>query len=205
MANKIITNFSDYIDTLFADAAQIIINNLAENKDDFSGLPEALSDLDTKLVNFNKTRNKPYSTSKSAKTKKARKAVQKVLTKNGNWINTFAEGNLELLKKSGYPLQQPNTAQGILERTVLKIMHMQGTGKAGYSISNLKIQGIHYAIMYTLADNEDNNPANWKFYYCSGRNGIINGLKKGVYKFVSFPMGTEQELRFSLPIEYSVQ
>ena len=135
---------------------------------------------------------------KAADTNAARKVVQKIITKNGNWLNDFCDGDEALLGKTGYTLQEGFKAQGKLKETDLKMKGLVKPGTLGYEISNLKIQGIRYGLMYTLVSNTETNPAKWSFHYCASREGIIGDLiSKEQYKFVSFAMGTDEDLTYS--------
>ena len=75
---------------------------------------------------------------------------------------------------------------------------MPGGTKVDYFISHIKGGGIHYGLLFTLASNPINDPAEWKFNYCGSREGVMDGLlPKTDYKFVSFAMGTVSELTMS--------
>ena len=81
---------------------------------------------------------------------------------------------------------------------------MSVTGELEFAISNLRVKGIKYGIMYTEASNIETNPAKWTFFYSGGRVGTISGLKsKTDYNFVSFGMGTETTLVYSDPVTIS--
>ena len=52
--------------------------------------------------------------------------------------------------------------------------------------------------MYTIDSNSEPDPSKWAFYYASQKDGSISGFDIGkTYKFVSFGMGTDNELVYS--------
>ena len=138
-------------------------------------------------------------TGKTADETAGRNKIKKSVTKNGNWLNSFCNGDLALLTKSGYPLQKESEAQGVLPQTKLSVVSEVGSGIMDFFIENLKgYQHVRYGIIYTAASNTEPNPALWTFYYASQKDGSISGFTIGqVYKFVSFGMGTEKEIVYS--------
>ncbi len=206
MAAKIITDFSNFTEPDFYKASMRVYKTLKINAAFFTDLPVKMNILLPLIVKFDNARTNLVYHGKGADVKDARKKVEKILRKNGNWLNIFADGDETLLNKTGYPFQGGFKAQGQLEETVLEIRALKQKGRVSYSISKIQLQGIRYGIMYTLTTNEDNNPAHWNFHYCAGRKGIISELiSKEKHKFVSFGMGSEGKLTYSNPIEMSPQ
>jgi hypothetical protein len=203
---KVRTSFRLKTEGEFYDISMLIFNTLKDNILLFSELPvklgvlgplpaNTLGDLITK---FNDARLLPYYNGQTGDVKDFRENLQKAITKNGNWGNTFCDGNIALLQKMGYPLQKEGEGQGKLSETTLTFTEKQEIGKIGFEISLVKGQKIRYGIMYTLSSNEDEDPANWKFFYAGGRTGAIPKLISGEkYKCVSFAMGTHIVLTYS--------
>ena len=202
---KINTSYSELSDSLFYDAVMLIFNFLVMYAGLYPGLPIPTGTVDpfppgslgAAIKVFNDLRNKPYYLGQVGEVAAARLAVSDIITENGNWLNTFCNGVLSLLQQTGYQMQKENEAQGVLGKTVLTLV--AGLAKMGFSISNLKVKGIHYGIMYTLESNAEVDPSKWDvFYYAAQREGAILNLKSGVkLKFASFGMGTDNELTYS--------
>ena len=179
----------------------LICKTLKKNANLFTGLPVKMNVFHPLVEQFDDERTNPKYYGKAADLKDVRKKIQKILSENGNWLNTFADGDESLLNKTRYPFQGGFKAQGQLDATVLDMDILNQKGMVSYSISKIALQGIRYGIMYTLETNEDKNPAHWSFHYCGGRDGIISGLiSQENYKFVSFGMGTEGKLTYSEPV-----
>jgi len=199
---KINTDLGGSSDPVFSDDVTKIVNNLDENVASFAGLPVDTATISTKLDIYNKTRLKVAYPAQEEDTKEARKEVQKDITKNGNWLNTFCEGNLALLKKTGYQLAKEGEAQGKLELTTLSLTTVSNSGLIDFYITHVKGQGIHYGIMLTPVTNLETNPSKWSFYYASQREGTIPNLDRDTkYKMSSFAMGTEKEITYSEVVE----
>ena len=150
------------------------------------------------MVIYNKTITTPIYPSKAANLKASRKRAQRTLKTNGNTINTTANGDEVLLKKSAYPMQKPDEAQGQLPKTLLIIDWNNMEGELEYSISRIDEQKIKYGIMYTDADNPETDVTKWTFFYCGSRTGTMVDMESGKkFKFVSFAMGTVEKLNYS--------
>lgn len=198
---KITTDLGYLSDPLFSDATTVIVNSINDNIADFGFLTVPTSVIATDIDNFNKCRLKPHFPSQVSETNDLRTLVQKSITINGNIINTTADGNLTLLKKSGYPLQKDAEAQGQLEATTVNLNATKVAGELEYFISHLKGGTIRYGIMITEESNLEINPAKWTFHYCGSREGIIAGLLSLTrYKVCSFGMGTDEKLTYSDPV-----
>ncbi len=203
---KLNTDLSGLSEPLFSDAVTIIFNLLTANSGSFPGIPVAMgvmgplppNTLGDLINRYNVIRlGAPYA-GQVADTNTAHNNIQRVITKNGNWLNTFCNGDLGLLKKTGYPLQKESEAQGKLEQSTLTVFSLTIVNKMEFFITKVKGNDLRYAVMYTDATNPDLNPANWKFYYAGHRHGEIEGFTKGKsYKFVSFAMGTDTDLTYS--------
>ncbi len=202
---KLNTNFSDESDDVFYTTVMLIYNLLTLNVAHFTGLPVVMGPLDPlsplkfggAITIFNNTRLLPTYDGKTADVAKARLEVQKMVTQNGNWLNTFCNGDLGLLKKTGYPLAKDAEAQGKLEQSEITLVPI--IGGMEFMISHVKGSNLRYAVMYTLATNTEANPAKWDHYhYASNRDGTIPDLQSNVeYKFSSFAMGTSTDLTYS--------
>jgi len=199
---KIRTDFSDESNANYSDIVTISCKSLNANSGSFTGLPNAPSVIMSDLDIFNDIRTKPVYDSQTADTNAARLNVDILFTANCSWINNFAQGDVALLKKSGVSFQKEGEAQPQLPATILILNSTSVDGQIEYHVSHLAYQSIKYGIMYTLETNTDNNPENWKYFYCGGtRHGIISGLlSKTNYKMVSFGMGTDKTLTYSEPI-----
>ena len=204
---KLNTDLSDLSDSNFYDAVMLIFNLLTANTALFPGIPIAMGtlgplpagSLGSMIVIYNTVRNSAPYAGKTGDTITARLKTQKMITKNGNWLNDFCGPDLGLLQKTGYPLQKENEAQGKLEQTVLTLI--PGIQEVDFSITNVKAIGVRYGLMYTKADNLEPNPALWTFFYAAHRHGTIKNLESKVdYKFVSFAMGTVADLTYSDPV-----
>ena len=203
---KLNTNFSDMSDSLFSDACIIIFNLLTLNAGMFAGIPVAMGALGPvppntfgDLINrYNTIRlGAPYA-GQVADTATARNNVQRVVTKNGNWLNTFANGDLALLSKTGYPLQKESEAQGKLDQSTLSVISLPIVNRMEFFITHVKGTSLRYGVMYTFDSNTEPDPSKWTFYYAGHRYGEIPGFIPGkVYKFVSFAMGTDLDLTYS--------
>lgn len=200
--SKIITDFAAESNANYSDTVTISCKSLDANSGSFTGLPNVTADVMELLGKFNGIRLQPVYDSQTIDTNNARLKVDIVFTANCTWINTFAKGDLSVLKKSGVPLQKEDEAQPQLPATIIVVNNTKVDGQLEYHISHLPFQGIKYGVMYTLETNEDNNAANWKFFYCGGiRHGIIEGLtSKANYKMVAFGMGTDKTITYSEPI-----
>jgi hypothetical protein len=208
--NKINTDLGDLSPSEFSDGCIKIFNLLTLNSGIFSGLPEAMGAIDAippgvagnfgpMIFLYNKVRLGPDYDGKTEDTQAYRNVLQKALTKNGNWLNTFCDGDPAKLAKTGYPRQKAAEAQGVLPQTVCQVVSEAGTGKMDFFIDNLKgYSHVRYGMMFTGDTNPETNPALWTFYYSSQKNGSIAGFEIGkTYKFVSFGMGTEREIVYS--------
>jgi hypothetical protein len=202
--SKINTNYSDLSEGLFYEIAMLIFNLLTLNGLLYPGLPVPMGvdpfppgSLGSAIKLFNDARLKPYYNGQAGDVAAFRLAVQNILTENGNWLNTFCNGVLGLLQKTGYNIQKESEAQGKLLATVITLI--PGLRQMGFSISNLKVRNVHYGIMYTLESNPEVDPSKWDvFYYAGQREGAILNLKSGEkLKFASFGMGTDNELTYS--------
>ncbi len=201
---KINTSFANEPDDVFYTMVMLIYNSLKANAALFPGLLVEMGDLDPletlkfggAITIYNNTRLMPIYVGKTADVAKAREDVQKMVTKNGNWLNTFCQGDTALLKKTGYPLAKADEAQGKLEQSAISLVPV----KEGMSFTISHVQGSHlrYGVMYTLASNPETNPAKWSYHYAAHRQGTIRGLEsEAEYKFVSFAMGTSIDLTYS--------
>lgn len=203
---KINTNFDDESEDEFYKIVKLMKQLLTANSSDFTGLPIAMTTFGPLIVTFDDKRTAAIYPGKAADTSAARTALQTAVTTNGAWLNVFCNGNLTLIKKTGYPVAKETEAQGKLDASVLNLTVLRTLGSLGFLISHVPGRAIRYGIMYTLADNPDNNPANWTFYYAAQRDGVIGGLEsKKDYKMVSFAMGTDKDITYSDPVVMSAQ
>jgi hypothetical protein len=192
------TDFSDFNESDFTVAAGKVVSSITQYAIDFTFITIPISVLKDEMVIYNKTITTPIYPSKAANLKASRKRAQRTLKTNGNIINTTANGDEVLMKKSAYPMQKPDEAQKQLPKTVLTIEANGIVGELEYSISRIDEQKIKYGMMYTDAENPDNDPSNWKFYYCGSREGTMVDMESGKdFKFVSFAMGTVEKLTYS--------
>ncbi len=205
-APKLNTDFSELSDPVFSDTIIFIFNLLTLNAAMFTGLPVTMGVIGPlppntfgDLINkFNTIRLAAPYAGQTADTDAARNNVQRAVTKNGNWLNTYCNGDLTMLKKTGYPLQKESEAQGKLDESIISVTSLTVVNKMEFFITKVKGSGLRYGVMYTLATNPDLNPANWTFYYAGHRYGEIEGFIPGkAYKFVSFAMGTDLDLTYS--------
>jgi len=195
---KINTDFAKDDESKFSTNAGKVVSSITLYATDFTFLLDPITVLKDEMVIYNGILTAPEYAAKAANLKASRIRAQKYLTKTGNLINTTADGDVALLKNSGYPMAKDKEAQGVLPPTELTIEGNNIPGELDYSISLIDGSNIRYAMMYTLASNTETNPDNWKFYYCAQRNGTIEGLDSDVdYKFVSFAMGTEKKIVYS--------
>ena len=204
---KITTDLGELTESLFSDATTRIFNLVNLNVLVLGGFPVPMGVLGPIPANsygdflnrYNTIRLGPEFDGKVADTLKARNILQKATTENGNWFNTFCNGDKGLLQKTGYPLQKENEAQGKLGQTTLSVISEPITGNMDFFITNLKEHNIRYGIMWTIASNPEINPAKWpNFYYASQKDGTIPGfITDEIYKFVSFGMGTDKDLTYS--------
>ena len=199
---KIITDFGTESNAVYSDTVTISCKSLDANSGSFTGLPNTTIEVMKLLGNFNDIRLQPVYDSQTTDTNSARLDVDIVFTGNCTWINTLAQGDLSVLKKSGVPLQKEGEAQPQLPATIIVANNTKVDGELEYHISHLAFNAIKYGVMFTLETNEDKNPANWKFFYCGGtRHGIIDGLtSKTNYKMSAFGMGTDKTITYSEPI-----
>lgn len=198
---KVITYFGEFAESDLADASAHIFYCMKQNAVLFKDTPIDLPALKKQLGKFNKLRNSPSYSSKTPDNKKLRKELQRMLKNIGTWLNGMADGDKSILVKSGFPLHELFKSVGVLPQTILKMVALNTAGSLKFLISNIKFQHIRYGIMYTLADNPDNNPAHWRLYYASIRKGVIKDLESGkYYKFASFGMGTNTKLNYSNPV-----
>ena len=192
------TDFSDFNESDFSVAAGKVVSSITQYASDFTFITIPISVLKDEMLIYNKVITTPYYPSKAANLKASRKRAQRTLKTNGNIINTTANGDEVLLKKSAYPMQKPDEAQGQLPKTVLTINANKIEGEVEYLIYRIDEQKIKYGMMYTDADNPDNDYSNWKFYYCGSREGTMIEMVSGKkFKFVSFAMGTIEKLTYS--------
>jgi len=192
------TDFSDFNESDFSVAAGKVVSSITQYASDFTFITIPISVLKDEMLIYNKVITTPYYPSKAANLKASRKRAQRTLKTNGNTINTTANGDEVLLKKSAYPMQKPDEAQGQLPKTVLTINANKIEGEVEYLIYRIDEQKIKYGMMYTDADNPDNDYSNWKFYYCGSREGTMIEMVSGKkFKFVSFAMGTIEKLTYS--------
>ena len=195
---KINTDLGDLSDGDFADEATKISNSLGVNAGSFIGLPIDSTVLQPQIDEFNKVRLAVPYPSQIAETAKLRMVVQQTITKNGNWLNTFADGDVTLLKKTAYPFQKEVEAQGKLAETTLTVTTVPNSALVEFYITHIKGSGIHYGIMLTTSDNTETDPSLWSFYYAAQREGAIPKLKnKTAYKMASFAIGTVNDLTYS--------
>ena len=204
---KLNTDLSELSDPLFYDAAMLIFNLLTLNLALYPGIPIIpgalgplpVGSLGAFITVFNGIRTSAPYAGKTGDTATARLNVQKAITKDGNWLNDFCQGDLGLLQKTGYPLQKAGEAQGVLDATVITLA--PGLQTMDFYISVVKGGNLKYGVMYTKAANTETNPAKWTFHYAGHRDGTITGLNsKEDYKFVSFAMGTVTTLTYSDPV-----
>ncbi len=161
---KIITYFREFTESNLSDTVSLIINSLKTSAAHFEGLPIPVSKLKSQLKKFNKHRNAVIYDGQSADTKKARKIMQTSLKANGAWLNNEANGNVALLKRTGYPFHQKCESQDILPQTTLKMSRAKSVGRLKFDISIIKIQNVKYGLMYTLASNPEKNPKKWNLF-----------------------------------------
>jgi hypothetical protein len=200
--SKLKVDLGDSPDPIFSDEVTIIVNSLNKYNSDFTGLLVLPSVIEGQLVNYNKIRLAPAYDTQVAETAEARIPVQKSITLEGNWLNSYCDGNLVLLKRTGFPFQKEGEAQGKLDQTTITVNTVPNTSNVEFYISHIKGSGIHYGIMITTADSLEKNPSKWSFYYASQREGtLINLLANTAYKMVSFAMGTDKELTYSAEVE----
>ena len=198
---KVITHFGEFAESELADAAAFIYYSMKKNAAYFIRIPIELLAVKKQLGKFNRVRNSPYYNSKTAENKKLRKVLEVMLKKVGHWLNGEANGNKAFLMKSGFPFHEVFKTVGILPQTILEMIAVKTIGSLKFLISKIKVQHVRYGIMYTLVDNLETNPSKWFFHYASARKGVIPNLQnKKYYKFVSFAMGTNKELRYSIPV-----
>ncbi|MEI6488124.1 MAG: hypothetical protein WCP52_04145 [Bacteroidota bacterium] len=198
-------DLSDESDDVFYTTVMLIYNLLTLNVALFTGIPVPMGALDPlsplkfggAITIFNNTRLLPTYDGKTADVAKARLEVQKMVRQNGDWLNIFCNGDLTLLKKTGYPLSKEDEAQGKLEQSEITLVPIKGG--MDFMISHVKGSNLRYAVMYTLATNIEDDPAKWDhFHYAGNRDGTILDLQRNVdYKFSSFAMGTSTNLTYS--------
>ena len=203
---KINTNFDDETEDDFYKITKLIKQVLNTNIGSFTGLPIDIATYVPLIITFDDKRTAAYYISKAAEVSAARTALQTATTTNGTWLNNFCNGNLVLLKKTGYPLAKEAEAQGRLDATIFTPTVLNETGKIGFLISHVPGKGIKYGIMYTLESNTETDPSKWTFYYAAQREGVLSGLTSKVdYKMVSFAMGTDNTITYSDPVTISAQ
>jgi len=195
---KLNTNFDEYTEDEFYKAIKLIKQLLLLNLLAFVDLPISMGVFGPLITTWDDARTAAYYVGQGADIAAARTALQEAITKNGNWLNTFCNGVMVLLKKTGYPLAQDAVAQGKLDPTILKLTTLNTPGCIEFLISHIAGKGIKYAIMYTLASDPETDYTKWTFYYAAQRDGIIAGLDSRVdYKMVSVALGTSNDLTYS--------
>ena len=203
---KVVTDLDSYTEDDFYKATTKINKSIALNIGSFAGLPSDSTVLGPLIALFDKTRTELVYEGKGPDTAKARTAVQVVITQDGNWLNDFCDGDASLIAKTGYPVQKDTVSQGKLDATILTLDTVKSAGCLEFMISFIDGYGIKYGIMFTLATNTEVDPSKWEFYYAAQRTGVISGLlSKTDYKFVSFAMGTVNDLTYSEPVTMSAQ
>jgi len=196
--SKVKTDFAKDDESKFSVSAGKVVTSITTNSADFTFLIDPITTLGAEMVIYDRILRTPDYPSKAGELKASRNNAQKYLTKTGNLINTTADGNEVLLKKSGYPMAKEDEAQGVLPPTELTIEPNRITGELDYSISMIDESNIRYGMVFTLASNPETDPSKWPFYYCAQRNGTIEGLDSNVdYKFASIAMGTEKKIVYS--------
>ena len=200
---KINYNFDEHSEDEFYKAAVLIYKMLMLNIGVFTGATIDLIAFNKAIEIYNDVRTTPFYIGIGGDISSARTAVQEIITVNGTWFNTFCNGVVTLLNKTGYPMAKDAESQGKLDATVLTLTPTLLPGGMSFLISHIAASRIKYGIMYTPATNTDNNPANWTgFFYAAGqRDGVIINLPSKVdYKFSSFAMGTERDITYSAPV-----
>ncbi|NOQ31606.1 MAG: hypothetical protein GQ570_10840 [Helicobacteraceae bacterium] len=113
---KALTSFKDVKDNSLTELAKEIILAMSNN-DDFKNPTPSLKDVEKSEKEYENALIKAQSdgTSKEVEHKNVKKAeLQKILSNLATFVNLHADGDLEKLKGSGFPLNKAPSAIGIL-------------------------------------------------------------------------------------------
>ena len=205
---KINYNFDDYSEEEFYKAVMLIYKVLVINIGVFTGTTMDLKAFKLAIDSFNETRTAPFYIGIGGDISAARTAIQTIVTTNGTWFNTFCNGVITLLNKTGYPMAKDAEAQGKLDATVLTVNVAKPAGSISFLISHIVGTRVKYGIMYTPITNLEPNPAKWTgFFYAAGqRDGVITDMPSKIdYKYSSFAMGTDRDITYSEPVILAAQ
>ncbi|KAK3605057.1 hypothetical protein CHS0354_000723 [Potamilus streckersoni] len=183
------------IDDISMQNAGEIITKMTENAGVFPNLPVSLTQVTAERNTYRDVFNSSEHAGRTGELQNARKALEVSLQKNGKYINDLADGNLEILEKSGYPIAKEHRHVGDLpapEWLHVEILH---GGGFTFEVANVP-NHWGYLIAYAEASDLEKNPNNWvKLWSPVPYSEFESGFKSGVkYKFAACAVGSSFKL-----------
>jgi hypothetical protein len=203
--NNVIIYFTRYTSGELANAASIIKEELIKNAATFPGLPVSSATIGTQIAALRTASGQADYYGKVQDVKAARKALEKSLRKNGNFINELAEGKEVILARSGYPRTKPRYPVGdVGQASFKKVTSIPG----GFQITLKKLPKVRTYIICALPKEAAKNSdfQKWPWYPFPKTAGVISNLELSTrYKLVAVAIATNGRLVFSDPIEVTTQ
>lgn len=206
--------FTKFKDNDLPEIAQMIHGKMNGNPD-FPSPPVSMVQLQTAITEYTaalvkaKDGSKQDTAIKNAK----RKTMEEMLSKNGNYINFTAAGNLVKLEGSGYPLTKQPEPIGILAQPeFFKVSEGIDPGSVTIEIGIVE-KSRGYIVLFHEIKAGEAPPANdmeWQKCFFTKTNGLITGLKSGgkyVFKCAATSALSNRMnmYNFSEPVERYVQ
>ncbi|KAK3582173.1 hypothetical protein CHS0354_023707 [Potamilus streckersoni] len=182
----------------FLHLAGEIITKMTENASLFPNLPVQLKQVTAERDAFRDVFNSSEHVGRTGELHNTRKALEESLRKNGKYVNDIANGNEEILEKSGYPLAKEPSPHGDIPAPTEAGVSLNPDG--GFDIwatlVDKRYNGVLFA--FTEVSNPDDDPATWRTHYAPIPDTTIrSGYTKGKeYKFAVTFLGSSETLHW---------
>ncbi|KAK3582463.1 hypothetical protein CHS0354_024010 [Potamilus streckersoni] len=182
----------------FLHLAGEIITKMTENASLFPNLPVQLKQVTAERDAFRDVFNSSEHVGRTGELHNTRKALEESLRKNGKYVNDVANGNEEILEKSGYPMAKEPSPHGEIPAPTEAGVSLNPDG--GFDIwatlVDKRYNGVLFA--FTEVSNPDDDPATWRTHYAPIPDTTIrSGYTKGKeYKFAVTFLGSSEMLHW---------
>ncbi|KAK3605099.1 hypothetical protein CHS0354_000766 [Potamilus streckersoni] len=211
---KVVIKFSSMSQKSLAEIAGHIVATMSINTATFPSPNPSLDKITHLNGVFINAVESPEHPGKTGEIHNARKLLEGDLKQLGEYVNSVANGDEEILEKSGFPLSKVPRPHGPIPATDRAGVSVHsGIGFDIWAeVPNKDYYGVLFA--FTEASNPDANPANWSSRYTpvpkiTIKDGFVRGKE---YKFAVAFVGTSETVNwFKLrtcispaPVEYTV-